>query len=89
MTPRGQLPAFTRDSIIHRTLNDGLDNPVESGYHDGEHYQALARLGYDSAGRNTWAVSRLGILATRRFDTEGRLLEKTTLSNSMRFVGFL
>lgn len=82
--PRGQLLAFTSDGVTHRTLYDSFDNPVETGYHDGERYQALQRLGYDGAGRNTWTASRLGIMSTKHFDTENHLVEKSTLSNTIK-----
>lgn len=80
----GQLIAITSGGITHRMQYDGLNNAIEVGYGDGDRYQALARLGYDDAGRNTWAATALGIARTVRLDTEGRLLERATLSSTMR-----
>jgi RHS repeat-associated protein len=82
--PRGLVLAVTRDGITRSTLYDGFDHPVESGYGDDAHYQALARLGYDDAGRNIWTASALGIVSTRRFNTEGQLLEGTRLSSAIK-----
>lgn len=83
-SPRGQVLAITRDGITYSTLYDALGAPLESGYLDGTHYHALARLGYDDAGRNTWTASALGIVQTRRFDTEDQLLEQSTLSSTIK-----
>jgi RHS repeat-associated protein len=82
-SPRGHLLAITRDGITYSTRYDALDHPIESGYGDGANYQALARFGYDDAGRNTWTAAALGIVATRRFDTEGQLLEKSKISSAI------
>jgi RHS repeat-associated protein len=82
--PRGQVLAVIRDGITHSTRYDGLDNPIESGYSSVKHYQALVRYGYDDAGRNIWTASVLGIVTTKRFDTEGQLLESATLSSSIK-----
>jgi RHS repeat-associated protein len=83
-SPRGDLLAITRDGITYTTRYDGVGHPVELGYGDGAHYHALARLGYDGAGRNTWEASALGIVTTWRFDTEGALLERSTQSNTIK-----
>jgi RHS repeat-associated protein len=83
-SPRGQLLNITNDGVTYRTLYDAFGQPVESGYGDSAHYRALARFGYDEAGRNTWTASVLGIVQTRRFDTEGELLETSTLSSTMK-----
>jgi len=83
-SPRGDLLTMTRDGIAYRSRYDALGHPVESGYGDGANYRALARLGYDDAGRSTWAASALGILTTWHFDTEGQLLEQSTLSNTVK-----
>jgi RHS repeat-associated protein len=87
-SPRGQLLAIVRDGITRSTRYDALDNPIESGYGDESHYQALARNGYDDAGRNIWTASPLGIVATRRLDTEGQLLESSTLSSTIKQVQY-
>jgi len=83
-SPRGQLSRTTRDGITYATLFDSLDNSVEHGFSKDGNYQALERMGYDAAGRNIWTASHLGILATRQYDTEDRLLEKATLSNAFK-----
>jgi RHS repeat-associated protein len=83
-SPRGQLIAVTRNGITQSTLYDTFDHPIESGYIVGTRYRALSRYGYDEAGRNTWAASSLGIVQTKRFDTEDRLLELATLSNTIK-----
>lgn len=83
-SPRGELLAITRGDITYITSYDALGNPIESGYGVGANYRALARLGYDDTGRNTWAASALGIVTTWRFDTEGQLLERSTLSNTIK-----
>jgi RHS repeat-associated protein len=83
-SPRGDLLAITQGGITYTTHYDGLGHPVESGHGDGANYRAFARLGYDDAGRNTWAASALGIVTTWRFDTEGQLLERSTLSNTIK-----
>jgi len=83
-SPRGELISVDRDGITYRTRYDALGHPVESGYGNGTSYRALARMGYDDAGRNTWAASALGIITTWRFDTESELLEQSTLSNTVK-----
>jgi RHS repeat-associated protein len=83
-TPRGQLLTITQQGLTYSTLYDAFNHPIESGYGDGARYQALARFGYDDAGRNTWTASALGIVQTRRFDTEGELLEHSTLSSTIK-----
>jgi YD repeat-containing protein len=77
-SPRGQLLAITNGGVTYSAVYNALGKPVESGYTDGAQYHALTRLGYDDAGRNTWAASALGIVQTRRFDTEDELLERST-----------
>lgn len=83
-SPRGDLLAMTRDGITYATRYDALGHPIESGYGDGANYRALARLGYDDAGRNTWAASALGIVTTWHLDTEDQLLERSVLSNTIK-----
>ena len=83
-TPRGKLLMSTRDGITHTMLYDSLDNPVESGYSDVKGYKALARMGYDNAGRNTWTASQLGVVATRRLSTEDQILEASTQSSTIK-----
>jgi RHS repeat-associated protein len=83
-SPRGQLLAITRDGIMHSIRYDAFDHPVEAGYGDNEHFKPVTRYGYDGAGRNTWTASALGILQTWRFDTESQLLEKSTLSSTIK-----
>jgi RHS repeat-associated protein len=83
-SPRGQLSTTTRDGITYATHFDSFDNSLERGISKDGNYQALERMGYDAAGRNIWTASHLGVLGTRQYDTENRLLEKATLSNAFR-----
>ena len=83
-SPRGQLRTTIRDGITYATLFDSFDNSVEHGFSKDDNYQALERLGYDAAGRHVWTASHLGILTTRQYDTENRLLEKAILSNTIK-----
>ncbi len=83
-TPRGQPLSQTRDGVTYTAAFDGLDNPLEVGRSDMAGKQSLTRLGYDDAGRLVWSASRLGILTTRRYDTEGRILETATQSNAIK-----
>ncbi len=85
-SPRGEPIGITRGGITYTTHYDALGHPVESGYGDGTNYRALARLGYDDAGRSTWAASALSIVTTWHFDTEGQLLERSTLSNTIKQI---
>lgn len=83
-SPGGQLLAITQQDLTYSTLYDAFNHPVESGYGIGARYQALARFGYDDAGRSTWTASALGVVQTRRFDTEGKLLEQSTVSSTIK-----
>jgi RHS repeat-associated protein len=83
-SPRGQLLTVRRDGVTHNMRYDSLGHPTESGYGDATQYRAQTRYGYDDAGRNVWTASALGIMATRRFDTEGQLLESAMLSNTIK-----
>ncbi|MBJ7313814.1 hypothetical protein H7U20_26985, partial [Rugamonas sp. CCM 8940] len=41
-------------------------------------------FGHDDAGRRTWTAAALGVVSTRRYDTENQLVEATTMSNTIR-----
>ncbi|MDB5729287.1 MAG: hypothetical protein JWQ00_2492, partial [Noviherbaspirillum sp.] len=77
---RNRLTAVTTDGITQRVGYDAFGNTVEAGHVVAGVYKALARSGFDEAGRSMWAASHLGILRRHRFDSEGKLLELTTQS---------
>ena len=72
---RNQLVATVSDGIATNYRYDAFGNRVETGFSRGTVYRALARSGFDAARRLRWQVSQLGILETRRYDKEGKLLE--------------
>ncbi|MDE2088970.1 MAG: DUF2235 domain-containing protein, partial [Gammaproteobacteria bacterium] len=72
--------AIARGGMTQTTRYDARGNIIETGTRQGETYRAQARYGFDSAGRNLWVASHLGVLERHRYDTEGRLLETTTQS---------
>ena len=47
-------------------------------------YRPALRFDYDTAGRRISVASHIGIAATRRFDTEGKLLAESVMSASFR-----
>lgn len=79
---RNQLTATVKDGISTRHRYDAFGNRVETGLGTGTAYQALAHFGFDVARRLLWRASHLGILETRRFDNEGKLLEASRRSAS-------
>jgi len=78
------LIATSSNGLAQRYLYDALGHPIEIGTGEGKTYQALAHFGFDDAGRNVWTASSLGILASNRFDTEGKLLAATTQSATIK-----
>ncbi len=79
---RNQLIEREQDGVRYRYLYDAFGNPVEGGYDAGSGYRALAHFAYDGAGRPLWRASHLGILDSRRLDSESRLLEARSQSAS-------
>ena len=82
---RSRLLTSSHDGITHAARYDANGNPVETGTRDDASvYRPDARLGFDQAGRNTWVVSHLGIVARNRYDGEGNLLAASTESAHFR-----
>ena len=85
---RGRIVASAINGVARTVRYDDAGNPVESGVSIGSRgqpiYTAIARFGYDIAGRNTWAASHLGILARRRLDNEDHVLEASTQSSGFQ-----
>jgi RHS repeat-associated protein len=81
---RNWLVATTVEGRTQRITYDANGNAIETGHGAGKAYKALIRLGFDAAGRTTWSASHLGILQQHRFDSEGKLLETSRQSASIR-----
>ncbi|HUY02064.1 MAG TPA: DUF6531 domain-containing protein, partial [Rhodocyclaceae bacterium] len=79
---RNQLTATVRDGITTSHRYDAFGNQVETGVGIGASYRALMHAAFDVAHRLRWRASRLGILESRRYDSEGKLLEASRRSAS-------
>ena len=77
---RGRMSEVRVGGVAQRTRYDALDNPVEVGTQGPRGYTALARNGFDDAGRHVWSVSHLGVVERRRLDGEGHVLERSMRS---------
>lgn len=77
---RGRMSEVRIGGVTQRTRYDALDNPVEVGTQGPRGYTALARHGFDDAGRHVWSVSHLGVVERRRLDGEGHVLERSMRS---------
>lgn len=81
---RHQVLAVDLGGVRQGFRYDGSGNLIESGDDAGNGYRPALRFDYDTAGRRTSVASHIGIAATRRFDTEGKLLAERVMSASFR-----
>lgn len=83
---RGRISEVGVGGVLRRTRYDALGNPVEVGTQGPRGYTALARNGFDDAGRHVWSVSHLGVVERRRLDGEGHVLERSMRSGAFASV---
>ncbi|QNB00358.1 RHS repeat protein [Massilia sp. Se16.2.3] len=77
---RGRMNEVRIGGVAQRTRYDALGNPVEVGMEGPRGYTALARHGFDDAGRHLWSVSHPGVVEQRQLDGEGHVLARSTRS---------
>jgi RHS repeat-associated protein len=83
---RNRRTEVSADGVVYHTRFDALDRVAETGYTRNGSYTALSKRGGDLTYRNSWSVSREGVLVRQSSDTEGRVLETSMQAGHARQV---